>query len=114
MSHPRKSTDPDYWMFMLILCFVFLVISVVYIIDGQYRQHIINTYDQGYNSGININTYNQGYNSGINYTLELMFNKALKCETIDLFNETLGVNLISIECLPEEVIKYFPEAQQDA
>ncbi len=92
--------DPNFWKLLCVLFFIFLMIGVVYLLDDAYREN-------------NIELYQEGYINGTQDTLIVMLNKGLNCETIPLrFNETIGINLIAAECLPEEVIEYLQQGAQ--
>ena len=57
--------------------------------------------------------FQEGYNNGTRDVALILFDKAVKCEAIPLSNETVGINLIAAECLPEEVIEYLKGRQQN-
>ncbi len=100
VAHPQRQ-DPNFWKLLCVLFFILLVIGVVYFINNQYIES-------------NIKLYNEGYVNGTSDTLLVILDKSLKCEIIPLqYNETIGVNLIAAECLPEEVIEYLQGAQQN-
>lgn len=95
-----KKDDSNFWKLLCILCFIFLVIGVVYVLNNQYLEN-------------NVKLFNDGYINGTQDIVLILFNKAVKCETIPISNLSVGINLISIECLPEEVIQYLQGTQQN-
>ncbi len=94
-------SDTNYWKVMCALLFGIVIIFMAYLGNSYYGDRVTDIYDEGY------------YDGGIEI-IQILIDRALKCETIPLGytqNETL--NLLAIECLPQEVIEYLQQGVQN-
>ena len=94
-----NNTNP--WKVLCFVCMIILGVWVIYELNNYFEEN-------------NIQQYQEGYVNGSQDTLIVIMNKALNCENIPLrYNETVGVNLLDIGCLPKEVLNYLRGDQQN-
>ncbi len=89
--------NDNYWKTVSLLLFMLVLIGVGYLGTDYYQTRVTDIYAEGYTAA--------GTDFGA-YLLDL----GLKCETIDLLYDTnKTINLIAVQCLPEEVIQYMQQ-----
>ncbi len=94
-------SDSNYWKVVSLLLFGVVIITVGYLGNDYYQVRVTDIYNEGYN------------NASIDMGLYLI-DRATKCESIDLVYDTnKSLNLIAIQCLPEEVVQYLQQGVQN-
>ncbi len=91
--------------------FLFICVSIALVIALGF---IATNYYELYTDDIRNDGYLTGVNDSLIYYQNLLLSQAINCELISLgYGEDQTLNLVAVECLPEEVIQYLQQGGQN-
>ncbi len=95
----------DVKTFLFLCVSIALVIALVFIGINYHEQYTDDIRNDGYLAGVNDTSL---------YYQNFLLSQAIDCESIPLnYNENQTLNLVAIECLPQEVIDYLQQGVQN-
>ncbi len=92
-------SNNNLWKCISIFLFIIVIAGVFFQVDNYYAKHMTKMHDDAYN------------NATIDI-VESLFERSVQCQSIPIVYGNQSLNLIAIECLPQEVIEYLQQASQ--